>query len=523
MSGEWYSSTILCVDDEESVLESYRQILTDSEEDTEIADILAMADERSGTTAEACVDVAPKYKVLLADSGRKAIELVRSEMAAGRRVTAGFFDMRMPGMDGFETIKALREIDEDLICTVVTAYTDRSVTQIRELFCGEHQDQLLYFKKPFAPEELEQSALNMVSAWNNKRHLEEYMRAVEKHKHGLSHILHAVGVLSCVPPQSLQSLLTGLLFQFMAFLEAEHGYVVFWHGADEQHLQFGVGRFDTQDDYHQLLAQGEDFQESLRTNRCHIIDNRCFVPLVNGNQQYGGMYIEAQNSVENRADRGLLEIFKTQMIQLILNSLYHLRAKASEEEAVTDPLTGLYNRRFLMKIFLDELHRDLSATMQLAVIMVDLDDFKRVNDIYGHEAGDVALRKVGHVMQLAVRNCDLLGLGRDLENIGKTEQFALRMGGEEFCVILLKTGLEGAKLVAERIRALIAKDGFVYEGEEIPIFASVGVWAGEVCPQAYDHEDMLGDLFCHADQALYQAKALGKNQVVVFEGQTTEG
>ncbi len=516
MNSQWYCSTIICVDDEESVLEAYRRILTVSEEDTELADILALADERSGETASSCDDSHPAYTLLLAESGAKAVRLVQEELAAGRQVAAGFFDMRMPGMDGYETIKAIRALDPNLVCTVVTAYTDRSVNQIRELFCGDHQDQLLYFKKPFAPEELEQSALNMVSAWNNKRRLDEYMRAIEKHKHGLSHILHAVGILSCVPPHSLQSLLTGLLFQFMAFLEAEDGCAVFWPEKDGSKLQYGVGRFEDQEELHQLIEQDDNFQASLTKNRCHIVGKQCFVPLVHGDQRYGGMYIEAQNSVETRIDRSLLEIFKTQMVQLILNSLYHQRAIISEEEAITDPLTGLYNRRFLMKVLLVELMRSMTVTMKMAVIMVDLDDFKKVNDLYGHEAGDAALRKVGNVLRLAIRSCDLLGLGRDLENIGKTEQYALRMGGEEFCVILLNTQLEGAMQAGERIRESIARGGFVYQGAEIPLFASLGVWAGEISQIDHEDEDLLTTYIDRADQALYQAKLQGKNQVVAY-------
>ncbi|MDP2105549.1 MAG: DUF3369 domain-containing protein, partial [Desulfobulbaceae bacterium] len=338
------------MDDEESVLESYRQILTISEEDAELADILALADERSGESAVSGSDSRQEYTLLLADSGVKALQLIRDELAAGRRVAAGFFDMRMPGMDGYETIKAIRELDRDLVCTVVTAYTDRSVNQIRDLFSGDSQDQLLYFKKPFAPEELEQSALNMVSAWNNKRRLEEYMRAVEMHKHGLSHILHAVGVLSCVPPHSLQSLLTGLLFEFMAFLEAENGCIVFWPDKDGPKLQYGVGRFENQLNLHQVVEDESLFQASLAVNQCQVVGNQCFVPLVNRDQRFGGMYIETIKSKEMRADLNLLEIFKTQMVQLILNSLYHQRAVTSMEEALTDPLTGLYNRRFLVKV-----------------------------------------------------------------------------------------------------------------------------------------------------------------------------
>lgn len=521
MTGNWYCKTIICVDDEESVLESYQQILTTSEEDTELADILALADERSGKNTASDSVARQDYTLLLADSGAKAVQLVRDELAAGRRIAAGFFDMRMPGMDGYETIKAIRELDRDLVCTVVTAYTDRSVNQIRELFHGDSQDQLLYFKKPFAPEELEQSALNMVSAWNNKRRLEEYMRAVEMHKQGLSHILHAVGVLSCVPPHSLQSLITGLLFEFMAFLEAEDGYAVFSPDKDGPKHQYGVGEFENQQDLCQIIDQESIFQMALTTNQCQIVGNQCFVPLVSKDYKFGGMYIKSKKALEMRADRNLLEIFKTQMVQLMLNSLYHQQAVISQEEAFTDPLTGLYNRRFLIKVLHDELQNSMSPRIQLAVLMVDLDDFKKVNDTYGHDAGDMALRKVGNVLRFAVRNSDLLGLGRDLEHIGKTEQYALRMGGEEFCVVLVNTGVGGAQIVGERIRKNIAEGGFVYRDVVIPLTASVGIWSGEIEQLDPENEDLLSAYIDRADQALYRAKATGKNRVEVYVDDAT--
>lgn len=343
------------------------------------------------------------------------------------------------------------------------------------------------------------------------------MRAIEMHKHGLSHILHAVGVLSCVPPQSLQALLTGLLFQFMAFLEGENGCAVFWPEEGEKRLQYGVGRFENPDTLQQFIEQDKYIQRSLETNKCHIFESRCFVPLVHASQKLGAMYIESKNSLEKRVDRSLLEIFKTQMVQLILNSQYHQKVVKSEEEAVTDPLTGLYNRRVLMKILREELSRSQLSAIQLAVIMIDLDDFKKVNDRYGHEAGDAALQKVANVLRLALRTSDLLGHGSSLEHIGRNEQYAIRMGGEEFCAILLNTGLEGAKVVAERIRQNVANGGFIYKGEVIPLFASLGIWAGNIEQLDQQTEERLNEYIDCADNAMYQAKVHGKNQVVVFE------
>lgn len=511
----WYCATLLCVDDETSVLDSYRSILTKSADDDEVADILAMAMERDGQATTLAEPKAGdyKYNLLLADSGPKAIELVKAEMAAGRRVAAGFFDMRMPVMDGFETIRELRKLDPDLLCAVVTAYTDRSVSQIREIFDNGRQDELLYFKKPFSPEELEQSALNMMSSWNRKRKLEEHMRSMEKHKRGLSHILHAVSVLSGVPPHSLQYLMHGFLFQMLAFMEAEHGCSVFWDEAGEEKIAYGVGRFeDREDELHAFILDNPSFHKSLANNRCFISAGQCFMPLVSEAHKMGGIYIESKNSLEKLVDRNLLEVFKSQMIQLITNSLFHHQAVLSEEEAVTDPLTGLYNRRFFVKRLSEALHNSIILTREVAVLMVDLDDFKKVNDTYGHDTGDMVLKKIGAILRYTVRDYDLVG--RNIKEIGETGQYAIRFGGEEFCLILLNTGYQGASLVAERLRANIESHDFSHQGTSLKMTSSIGIFSREVSQEDAKHEHLMDEFISQADKALYHAKATGKNKVI---------
>ena len=510
---DWYSTTLLCVDDETSVLESYQRILTTSEDDDEIADILALAEQREGkTSAPAGLQAVGKYNLLLAESGQKAIELVKAEMAAGRRVAAGFFDMRMPGLDGYETIKELRKLDPDMICAVVTAYTDRSVAQIREIFGNGRLDELLYFKKPFAPEELEQSALNMMSAWNRKRKLEEHTRSIEKHKRGLSQILHAVSVLSGMPPYSLQYLMHGFLFQMLAFMEAEHGCSVFWDADGMQKIAYGVGRFEDRDDLHAFIMDTPSFQESLARNRCYIVGGQCFIPLVSESHRMGGVYIESKNSLEKLIDRNLMEVFKSQMIQLIMNSLFHHQIVVTQEEAVTDPLTGLYNRRFLQQRLSDALNSATPKTRELAVLMVDLDDFKKVNDTFGHEAGDTVLRSVGNILRLTVRDYDLVG--RNIIEIGETGQYAIRYGGEEFCLVLLNTGYAGALQVSERLCTNIEKHEFILQDQPFKITASIGVFSRLVGPEEAYNESLIDEFIARADKALYEAKTSGKNRVV---------
>lgn len=518
----WYCNTLICVDDEPSVLESYRRILSTSEEDDEISDILSMAEARDGQTATADdTDETIEYNLLLAESGQQAIQLVQAELAAGRRVAAGFFDMRMPGgLDGYETIRELRKLDQDILCAVVTAYTDRSVLQIREIFAKGRQDELLYFKKPFSPEELAQSALNMMSSWNRKRKIEENMRSIEKHKRGLSQILHAVSVLSGMPPHSLQYLMHGFLFQMLAFMEAEHGCSVFWDRNGAEKIAYGVGRFEDQEDtLHAFIMDSPEFQDALNTNRCYVSAGQCFLPLVSESHRLGGVYIESRNSLENLVDRNLLEVFKSQMIQLIMNSLFHQQIAATEEQAVTDPLTGLYNRRFFQKRLHDALRSTMTQTREIAVLMIDLDNFKKVNDTYGHETGDMVLKKLGAILRLTVRDYDLVG--RNIKDIGETGQYAIRFGGEEFCLILLNTGYQQAGLVAERLRTNIESHEFSLHGNLLKMTASIGLFSRAVAYQEADNEELMDQFIAQADKALYQAKADGKNRVVSCEEKPT--
>lgn len=155
--------------------------------------------------------------------------------------------------------------------------------------------------------------------------------------------------------------------------------------------------------------------------------------------------------------------------------------------ATTDPVTGLANRHRLMEKLHEEVERAQRYRTPLAVAMIDLDDFKRVNDTYGHEAGDAVLKRVGNDIAGNIRAVDLVA----------------RYGGEEFTVLLPQLPLCRAVGVMERVRVLVAAR------EEGPaVTMSVGVAAAPPAPPDLDA------LLSRADDALYQAKRLGKNRVV---------
>lgn len=165
-----------------------------------------------------------------------------------------------------------------------------------------------------------------------------------------------------------------------------------------------------------------------------------------------------------------------------------------EQLAQTDPLTQLLNRRALTERITAEMERALRYDSTLALLMIDLDHFKKVNDTYGHLVGDDVLRDVGQLLNQTIRGSDITA----------------RYGGEEFLVLLPETDDGGAVAFAERIRAAVEEHPFARDSmtEPLRLTASVGV---AVFPAA--RIENVEDLFARADAALYRAKAEGRNRV----------
>jgi diguanylate cyclase (GGDEF)-like protein len=171
-----------------------------------------------------------------------------------------------------------------------------------------------------------------------------------------------------------------------------------------------------------------------------------------------------------------------------------LKSKAGEFEqlSVTDPLTGLLNRRYLQNRLAEELNRSKRHRFPMTLMMIDVDRFKSYNDTFGHPAGDEALRIVAGILKENLRGADV----------------AARYGGEEFAVLLPQTTVEEAVQIAERIRRQIERCSFPHRR----VTASIGIASSGPDISTPD------DLIWAADRALYQAKELGRNMVRVFDG-----
>jgi diguanylate cyclase (GGDEF)-like protein len=159
-----------------------------------------------------------------------------------------------------------------------------------------------------------------------------------------------------------------------------------------------------------------------------------------------------------------------------------------------DSLTGIYNRGFFDEILEKEWHRANREQSRLALLVIDVDYFKKVNDSYGHLTGDQCLRKIAHaIQQTAARSSDIIA----------------RYGGEEFAVLLPKTTLKSARLVAEKIRQSVKKVLFEHKGNQFSVTVSIGIAAVENA-----EGKNASSLFELADNALYQAKLRGRDRVV---------
>lgn len=208
------------------------------------------------------------------------------------------------------------------------------------------------------------------------------------------------------------------------------------------------------------------------------------IPLLSENKFVGILTIEGLP----RTDFDRLLIVAAQFALEIKKVLLY---ETVETLAITDSLTSLFTRRYFFERFNEELNRSKRHNFKFSFLMIDIDDFKKCNDTYGHMVGDVILRETAKVIKESVREIDLVA----------------RYGGEEFSIILPETDRKGSILVAERIRRKIEDNIFKAYDEKLKVTVSIGL---SVYPEDSENSE---DIVEKADKALYAAKSSGKNIV----------
>ena len=235
------------------------------------------------------------------------------------------------------------------------------------------------------------------------------------------------------------------------------------------------------------LEQNEKYIPSLKDAKSAMI-----VPMISHGKVIG--ILQAESTRVNRfseIDQKIASILAASAAMAYENSRLH---NELEKMVVIDELTGVYNYRYFSEKLADEIKRATRYRQALSLIMVDLDWFKRINDTYGHEAGNVLLKGVVRVIAQNIRDTDTLA----------------RYGGEEFIVILPQTDHDDAQIIAERIRSEIERSSFGDGIKHPKLSATVSVGI-TTYPDNGHGEDELVQL---VDQAMYLAKGSGKNAVV---------
>ena len=174
------------------------------------------------------------------------------------------------------------------------------------------------------------------------------------------------------------------------------------------------------------------------------------------------------------------------------NDVKKAQAKMAEMSTV-DELTKLHNRRYFIEALEGEFERASRYEIEMALIMVDLDHFKKINDTYGHPSGDMVLSEIGGILKKHVRRNDI----------------ACRYGGEEFAVILSNVSRENIYAAYDRFREMVSEHLFEYESNQFHITVSIGIAFS-------NNAESANDLLSQADQALYQAKDTGRNKTVTY-------
>lgn len=213
--------------------------------------------------------------------------------------------------------------------------------------------------------------------------------------------------------------------------------------------------------------------------------NNCSYQLAINDQLLGEVTFTRKSKFAKHESTELETLLRT-LVHPLRNALLYRQALLTAQK---DPLTGVYNRAALNETLQREVELAQRHGLSLSLIVIDIDHFKRINDTYGHSAGDCLLKGLVDSAKQSIRRCDML----------------FRYGGEEFVVVLNNTDAKGAMRLAERIRRNIEKEEYPCADQPLKMTVSAGVAA-----LAADESEE--DLFKKADKALYRAKSAGRNR-----------
>jgi two-component system cell cycle response regulator len=426
------------------------------------------------------------FEVIAADNGPAALELAESELP-----DIILLDVMMPRMDGFEVCRRLKANPHtaDIPVVMVTALSDVA-DRLRGLESGADE----FLTKPVNDTALFARVRSLVRL---KRMMEELRLREEvcrrfgnaEGEGSLTEDAGRAGILLLEDSDAAATRIIDTLAPVAVSVQRAKTC------AEAQTLLDGsielviVSLTMPDGDPLRLVSQWRASEATRQLPILLLAEERALPRLAKG------LDLGANDYLVRPVDRNeLLARARTQIRRKRLQDRLGENYRRSLSLALTDDLTGLYNRRYVFAHLSELIARLGEGGSNTAVMIFDIDHFKRVNDRYGHPAGDDVLRELAVRAQRNVRSVDLVG----------------RLGGEEFIVVMPETNLSGAAVVADRLRRAVSEEPFNLpaNGELVPVTISIGV--AITAPG----DDTLEGLLKRADEALYAAKNGGRNRVV---------
>ncbi len=464
--------------------------------------VLIIEDDRLSAQMLRDILHAHGYQTMCAHDGREGLELARRE-----EPDVVLLDLVLPGMNGVSICEAVRALETHKRPSIIIVSHRGEKKTIAEALQKGADDFLV---KPV-------DELELLARLRAQTRLIRFHRELEEDKRNLQALLDITRAISAtldtnkvlqILVERVANVTNAVRCSIVLIATDSEGYVLASHD-DKSLTNFKIN-----------LVRYPEIQEVLKTKSTIVLEDMVnhpllkpvrdhirnlvgmsvlVVPIVFHEEVLGTLFLRSR-----KAGKGFTKK-EIDFCQIVANSSYHAIKNAKlfekikkekehlKEIAIRDSLTMLYNHNFFYTRLEEEFDRAVRYETPLSLIMMDVDDFKRINDTYGHRTGDTVLKEIANIIKKSVRKSDIVA----------------RYGGEEFVALLPHTPLSGAVEEAERIRKLIEEH--CYAGL---LTESVTVSAGVV---SYPEKIVMNsvDLVNLADEALYRAKASGKNRIEV--------
>ena len=471
---------IIIIDDNPEIHKDFIKTLSREPVNNQLS---SLEQELFGKKAEAPVTALPEFQIDTASQGQEGVELIAKALKEGAPYALAFVDIRMPpGWDGVETIKHIWELAPDMQVVICTAYSDYTWEEtVNELSIN---DNLLILKKPFDSVAVRQLACALTKKWcllqESRAHQESLERRIRERTSSLQHSLSLI-------QSTFESSAEGILVtgQSGSIVNFNNKIMEMWNIPStiltekdgNSLLQYITAQLRKPDAFAEQVRNFQAAKETVFMDTLKLKNGKVY-------EYY------SQPHKLNEETVGRVWSFRDITQRFLLE-------EQMEHQATHDALTGLPNRVLLYDRIGQAIEMARRAHKLMAILFLDLDRFKLVNDSLSHEAGDTLLKVIAKRLSDTIRARDTLS----------------RLGGDEFVIVLADLNTEeDITKIADKLLAAI-KQPIHLANREISVTGSIGV-------ALYPKDGATTDeLLRNADLAMYQAKGAGANR---FQGYTTD-